>query len=158
MNRVRPIVIVAYFSAALALFACAQGTTQTGGGEGGEGGESWGGPGSSSTSSSGSSSSSSSSSGGPTVCEMNSTDCMACSSCSRMTADGLCQSVFQDCLNNTECVDFAACINDCASGDTLCYSDCESFYPAGMVIFDVYASCVICQDCYVDCDGASACM
>jgi hypothetical protein len=155
MNRIRPVVIVAYVSAAIALFACAQGSTQTGGGEGGEGGESWGGPASSSSSGSTSSSSSSSGSGGPTVCDTTSLDCTACIDCSRGTADGLCTGVFQNCQNSTDCLDFAGCINTCPDGDTTCYTECEGAYPTGLSIFNVYLKCVLCQDCYGICEGAT---
>jgi hypothetical protein len=65
---------------------------------------------------------------------------------------------YDDCLANTDCVEFATCIQNCTAGDTACYSDCESFYPAGIPPFDTYVSCVICTDCYVKCDGATDCI
>lgn len=141
---------------ALVLFACAQGTTQPNGGGDGEGGDSWGGPGSSSSASG---SSSSGAGGAPvaTTCDMKSADCTACASCSRGTADGLCVSQYDACLADFDCVDFATCLQNCASGDTVCYSDCESFYPAGIPPFDTYVLCVACTDCYVNCDGATSC-
>jgi hypothetical protein len=60
-------------------------------------------------------------------------------------------------LADTNCFDFATCISNCASGDTVCTSNCESSYPTGVPIFDTYASCVICQDCYGICGGAMSC-
>lgn len=151
MNFIRPREISVYVMAACTVIACAQGTTSTGGG--GAGGEdTWGSPASGS-----SSSSSSSGSGGPTTCDMNSVDCPECIACSRGTADGLCGKQYNDCLANMECVNFASCISECADGDTACTSTCEGLHPTGIPIFDVYASCVICQDCYGMCDGASAC-
>ena len=159
MNFIRPREIFVYVIAACTVFACATGSTNTGGG--GEGGDdSWGGPSSSSKSSSGSGggSSSSSGSGGPTVCDSTSADCSTCITCSRTGADGLCGKPYNDCLANTDCTDFATCVANCADGDMVCTSNCESFYPTGVPIFDAYASCVICQDCYVICDGASSCM
>lgn len=153
--RLREVVVCVV--AACSVYACATGTTSPGGdGAGGDGGEEWGGPvGSASSSSSGSTSSGSS---GSTVCDTNSADCTACIDCSRKTADGLCVDKYDACLANTDCTAFAQCFSGCADGDTICTSDCESFYPIGKMIFDVYASCVICQDCYVKCDGAGVCM
>ncbi|MBK9258341.1 MAG: hypothetical protein IPM54_00720 [Polyangiaceae bacterium] len=158
MKRIRSMIIVANVSAALALFACAEGSTKQGGGGGDGGDDGWANAASSSSSSSGSGSSSSSGSGGPTVCDTTSADCAACVTCSRESADGLCVDVFQNCVANSACVDFAGCIADCPDGDTVCTTGCEDSYPTGVPIFDVYASCVICQDCYVKCEGAEACM
>lgn len=154
MKPVRPVLILVHLSVALALFACAEGSTKIGGSGGGGGDGTWGGSSSSSSSGTGSSSSGS---GGLTVRDAKSADCSACVTCSRESADGLCTGVFQDCLDNTACVDFAGCLADCADGDTVCTSNCESYYPAGVSTFDVYASCVVCQDCYVACDGATGC-
>jgi len=150
---------IVYIIAACTVFACATGSTSpSGGGEDGEGGDSWGGqgPSSSASGSSSSGSSGSSGSGGVTTCDMQSADCSTCSSCSRETADGKCGSQYDDCLANSDCVAFATCFSNCPDGDTLCFSDCESFYPVGVSLFDIYATCVICTDCYVKCDGATA--
>ncbi len=156
MNFSWPRETIVYVIAACSVFACATGSTSPsgGGGENGEGGDSWGGSGSSSSVSGSGSSGSSGSSGGMTTCDKNSIDCSSCGSCSRTT--GLCVSQYDDCLANSDCVAFATCISECPDGDTLCYSDCESFYPVGLSLFDVYAECVVCTDCYVNCDGASS--
>jgi hypothetical protein len=158
MNVVRFREIIACIIAACSVYACATGSTSPGGGGGGEGGDSWGGPATGPSSSASGSSGSSSGSSGSTVCDMTTADCTACVTCSRESADGICVDVFNDCLNDTNCVDFASCINTCADGDTVCTTGCEDAYPTGVPIFDTYASCVICQDCFVKCDGASACM
>lgn len=154
MDFIRPREIALYVIAACSVFACATGTTAPkGGGDGGD--DTWGG---SVASSSSSNSSSSSSSGGATKCDASASDCTTCRDCSRAMPDGLCVTEYDNCNNSAECVDFATCINNCADGDTVCYDDCGSFFPSGKTTFDLYASCVICTDCFVKCDGASACM
>lgn len=163
MNVVRFREIIACMIAACSVYACATGSTSPGGGGGGEGGDSWGGPTSgpsSSASGSSGSGSSGSSSGlpGSTVCDTTAADCTTCVDCSRESADGICVDVFNDCVNDANCVDFASCLTTCADGDTVCTTGCEDAYPTGVPIYDTYASCVICQDCYVKCDGASVCM
>jgi len=164
MDVVRVREIIVCILAACTVYACATGTSSPGGGgEGGEGGDSWGGPASGSTTSGSGSSgsgSSGSSSGSPgsTVCDLTSLDCPTCVTCSRESADGLCVDVFNDCLADMNCVDFASCINACADGDTVCTTGCEDTYPTGVPIFDTYASCVICQDCYTNCGGVDVCM
>jgi hypothetical protein len=158
MNVVRLREIIVCIMAACSVYACATGSTSPPGGEGGEGGDGWGGPTSGPSSSASGSSGSSSGSSGSTVCDTKSTNCQDCVTCSRESADGICVDVFNDCLADQNCVDFATCISGCADGDTLCTSGCEDSYPTGVPIFDVYASCVICQDCAINCDAANACM
>jgi hypothetical protein len=162
MNVVRFREVIACIIAACSVYACATGSTSPSGGGGGEGGDSWGGPATGSSSSasgsSGSGSGSSGSSSGGTVCDTTSADCTACVTCSRDPADGLCASQWDACLNDFDCYDFLTCLQACPSGDTVCTGNCESVYAAGVPLFDVYASCVICQDCFVKCDGAGACM
>jgi hypothetical protein len=164
MDVVRVREVIVCILAACTVYACATGSTSpTGGGEGGEGGDSWGGPANGSTTSgsgsSGSGSSGSSSgSSGSTVCDTTSTDCPSCATCSREGIDGLCVTDYNNCVNDFDCYDFLSCLASCPSGDTACTDSCEITYAAGIPLFDTYASCVICNDCYVKCDGASVCM
>ncbi|MDC0742679.1 hypothetical protein [Polyangium mundeleinium] len=161
MMSARSIFVIACSFLALNVFACATGSTGGVGGGGGEGGDDWGGPGpSSSSSSSGSGGSGGSGGGGVpmTTCDMNSMDCSTCSACSGTTADGLCNAETQACNNSIDCGDFLTCIDGCADGDSACYTSCETAYPTGYSIFNDYASCVICNDCYVRCNGADSCI
>ncbi len=152
MHVIRPRELIVAMFAMSSVFACATGGPNGPDGAGGQGGDEWGG----STASS-SSSSSSSSSGAP-VCDTISTTCSACTDCSRKSADGLCVDKYNDCLGNMPCFEYAKCVGNCMDGDKVCLSNCESFYPTGIPIYDAYVSCVLCQDCYVKCDGASVCM
>ncbi|HVK71066.1 MAG TPA: latent transforming growth factor beta-binding protein, partial [Polyangium sp.] len=77
---------------------------------------------------------------------------------SRESADGLCSSEYAACVDSIDCGDFLTCANGCAEGDSACYTSCETSYPTGSSIFNDYASCVICNDCYVLCDGAGSCI
>lgn len=150
----RSILAAAFASLVLSLFACAKGTTGGVGGAGG--GEQWTtGPTTTSSSSSGAGGKGGS---GPTYCDTNSVDCTACIDCSRKTADGLCQQVYNDCLAEIDCTDYSTCLNGCAQGDTACQMACDSMHALGSQLFGIYASCVICQDCYALCDGATSCM
>ncbi|HVK84359.1 MAG TPA: hypothetical protein VM513_09640 [Kofleriaceae bacterium] len=88
---------------------------------------------------------------------MTTSDCSTCSACSRETANGLCSSEYAACIDSLDCGYFITCIDGCADGDTACFTSCETSYPTGESIFNDYASCVICNDCYVRCDGASSC-
>lgn len=155
MKFISPRETIVYVIAACSVFACAKGSTDPTGGGGGEGGDdNWGGQASSSSASGSGSSGSSSGSGGVTKCDMSSADCSSCGACSRET--GKCVSQYADCAASTDCMDFVSCAANCADGDTLCFSDCQSFYPSGASIFDTYVECVVCTDCYVNCDGATA--
>lgn len=149
----RPLIVAAFAGLSLSLFACARASTGGGGGSGGE--EDWttAGP----TGSSSGTGSTGSGGGGATFCDTKSADCTACIDCSRGTADGLCQAVYNDCLNEVDCTDYSTCLNACAQGDTLCQMNCDSVHSLGSSLFGTYASCVICQDCYVLCDGATSC-
>lgn len=155
MHFVRPRELVVAIFAMGSMFACATGGPSGPDGSGGQGGDDWGG---STTTSSSSSTSSSSGSSGNSVCDTTSPTCTACTDCSRKSADGLCVDKYNDCLGNMPCFEYAKCVGTCMDGDKVCLSNCESFYPTGIPIYDAYVSCVICQDCYVKCDGASVCM
>ncbi len=163
MIRIRPLHILFYVGTIVALVACATGTEKPTGdnGEGGEGGD-WGGGATSSSSSSGGTAGGGTGGGGgsvtpTTTCDINAADCTACITCSRETADGLCNVEAQNCFNDIECTDYIACFQACADGDTACLNSCDAIYPSGLDLFNVYASCVICKDCPVNCDAATAC-
>lgn len=148
----RSILAAAFASLALSLFACAKGLTGGVGGAGG--GEEWStGPTTTSSSSSGGQGGS-----GATFCDTNSTTCGQCEDCSKLTADGLCQVPYNDCQNEIDCTDYITCLNGCAQGDTACQTSCDTAHSLGSQLFGIYASCVICQDCYVVCGGADVCM
>jgi len=166
MMSARSIFAIACSFLALTVFACAKGSTGGAGGSGGEGGDDWGGQGpgpSSSSSGSGGTGGGTGGTGGTggggnnTVCDTTSADCSTCSTCSRETADGLCNAEFAACIDSLDCNDFLTCVQGCPDNDDVCYTSCESSYPTGAAIFNDYASCVICGDCYVRCDGANAC-
>lgn len=57
-----------------------------------------------------------------------------------------------------ECLDFETCVQACAQNDQACIDNCIALYPNGSSEYIDYLSCVICNACYNDCDGASSCM
>ncbi|HRI64129.1 MAG TPA: hypothetical protein PK156_07820 [Polyangium sp.] len=150
--RPRAIVVIGIIAASSA-FNCGDGTDQGAGGAGGEGQSSSG------SNSSTSSNSSSSSTGSPlSTCDTKSSNCASCVECSRNSADGLCVSKYDTCLGNAACYAYGMCVAMCMDGDAACKSLCESDNPTGVPIYDAYVTCVVCQDCYVQCDGAGSCM
>ena len=70
----------------------------------------------------------------------------------------MCANQYDACVNSLDCGDYDYCISLCATNDTLCYDDCSFYYPVGEQEWLTWATCVVCTDCYVDCDGASACL
>ena len=152
MNSLRLRGIIVGLIVACSTSNCGEGTEQGSSGAGGEG------QGSSGSSSASSSSSSTTSSGGMTKCDTQATSCAGCVECSRKSADGLCVTKYNNCLDSQACYAYAMCVATCIDGDAACKSLCEDHNPTGVPIYDVYVTCVVCQDCYLICDGASACM
>jgi hypothetical protein len=153
MHHTRLVCAATCLAVLLGLFACARGTGRGDGDDDddGAGGGAWGAGSGVSTSTSTSTSGSTGS--GTSLCDGMAV-CATCAECSRNS--GACAPLWSNCSNNLDCVDYNNCVAGCADGDTLCLTDCDSFYPAGSEVFGIYADCVVCQDCYVDCEGATA--
>ena len=149
-----------------ALVACG---SSTGGGGGGGGGVGGGGTGGSATTSSSSSStstsssststsSSSSSSSGSASCDGTAPDQTACgdsqNGCVACALAGGCSANYQACIADQDCVAFVQCINPCT--DQACFDACAQTSPGGAQIYNTLSMCVVCQECYVVCDGAAS--
>jgi len=75
-------------------------------------------------------------------------DCFACQECA---VGGLCAGALAACQNNTECTSFWDCLSQCQ--DQACVDVCAQTYPSGAQLYDEMAQCVLCDQCYGDCDG-----
>jgi hypothetical protein len=109
--------------------------------------------GTTSTTNSTSQSTSSTSSGGGGCdnqgdCGDSSTGCIGCA------LEGNCADELDDCSNSFDCIDFANCIEPCV--DQSCFDNCFNSYPTGGDIYNTLLICVICDECYNDCDGAGS--
>ena len=82
----------------------------------------------------------------------NTGDCESCADCAR---DTVCASEYNACANSNQCVDYSWCIDACDQFDDDCFDDCETAYPDGYPLFWIYISCMYCDACYYDCDGAA---
>ena len=94
-------------------------------------------------------SASKSASSGSSACD-NTGTCATCRTCA-ISAE--CSSVYDTCVNDSDCLDYNACIEPCTSGDDACFDACASLYPFGEQEFFEYAFCLICTACYTDCEG-----
>jgi hypothetical protein len=67
-----------------------------------------------------------------------------------------CLAEYDTCNANPECFALYECRIDCSIEDTACYDQCEADHPGGVDdLYTLYA-CILCQACYLDCDGASS--
>jgi hypothetical protein len=104
---------------------------------------------SSSASTASSGSSASSSGAGPVdpagVCDGagNCDDCIACA------VQGACEDLADACKQDLGCLAFMDCLGYCA--DDACVADCADGNEEGAQIFEEAATCVICQQCSLDC-------
>ncbi len=100
------------------------------------------------TTSTTSSSSGSSGCDGSGTCGDSTSGCIGCA-----LADN-CADEYDFCAATQDCIDFATCASSCA--DQSCYDDCASTYSYGASIYNDLLVCVICEECYSDCDGAGS--
>jgi hypothetical protein len=77
--------------------------------------------------------------------------------CAACAFDGPCNLEYLLCTSDFECFFYSDCISFCDPNDSICFSDCEFFYPIGALEYLSLLSCVICDACYDDCGGAQAC-
>ena len=75
--------------------------------------------------------------------------CIACS----FQSD--CAEPYNTCTSGNECIDFSNCINNCG-GTPDCNDTCAAENPVGAQQYTDLVYCVICWDCYNDCNGISA--
>ena len=96
--------------------------------------------------------------GGPMVCDTGDPSGASCgdtaSGCVACALGGDCSDELATCQADQTCVDFANCIDPCM--DQTCFDDCTTQFPAGADIYNNILLCVFCDQCFVDCDGASA--
>ncbi|WP_156041471.1 hypothetical protein [Chondromyces apiculatus] len=84
-------------------------------------------------------------------------ECSQDSACGTCAIDfgGPCYDEFVACASDTECVNFAVCINNCSNGDFDCEDACVAAYPGSVSTYDETQFCVICTACPLACDAAS---
>lgn len=81
-------------------------------------------------------------------CGDSTTGCIVCS------LGGNCSDVYEACVYEQDCVDYSGCINAC--GDQACKDQCAAAHPTGVDIYTTLLVCILCEECYNDCQGASA--
>lgn len=81
-------------------------------------------------------------------------DCNTCVACADQ---GACSPLLDACNVNADCIALWDCLSACAPGDDVCVNDCYASYPAGESDYIAYLSCLICNECFYDCEGAGQC-
>jgi len=87
--------------------------------------------------------------GGSGMCD-GTGDCEACENCA---TSGGCQNELNACDSDAECMALIACYETCV--DEACILMCNAMYPNGVLLYEVLTECVLCDECPLDCDGAS---
>ncbi|MBI4705945.1 MAG: hypothetical protein HY744_33040 [Deltaproteobacteria bacterium] len=88
----------------------------------------------------------------PTATCDGSGDCGSCSSCA---IDGACSDTYWACINFKDCYALLDCFNACA--DDPCYQNCFDEHPDGQKYYLDLIYCVVCAQCFFDCDGGQWC-
>lgn len=83
---------------------------------------------------------------------------------------GNCAGPTAACQQSQECNGFIACLEECGNkcgNDDWCFNECAQGpdgtggcvgqYPEGMELYMELVYCVICDECYEDCDGDEWC-
>ena len=86
---------------------------------------------------------------GPMSCDGQG-DCNACLSCG---IGSVCADLWNKCQTFQPCNQLLGCLNGCM--DTQCNQKCAQAFPDGVDLYNQMASCLICDACYGDCDGAT---
>jgi hypothetical protein len=77
-----------------------------------------------------------------------------CGQCASQAVQNVCAQQAQSCINDPNCANVGACVQNCAPNDILCVANC---YQQASQLLDILAECVVCQECPVDCDGLWTC-
>lgn len=77
-----------------------------------------------------------------------------CAQCSADATAGVCGQAAEQCLQDPNCANVAACVQACPPNDPMCLATC---YSQASQVLDVLAECVVCQECPVECAGAWQC-
>jgi hypothetical protein len=85
-----------------------------------------------------------------TSCGDQTSGCVACAEAF------MCKSQLNQCNMSLQCRQYGQCIAQCAQGDDACVSDCAFQFPDGSSKYDELLTCVICENCPVQCEAASA--
>lgn len=80
--------------------------------------------------------------------------CESCAECSQSGPPGTCMDESAACGSSQACLDFYNCIAPCETNE--CVEACQTTYPEGSDLYIEFVACVLCNDCYVVCDGAGA--
>jgi len=88
---------------------------------------------------------------GPGMCDGQG-DCSACVQCSIATN---CADLWDKCNAFDPCNGLLNCLPQCT--DDACFQKCLDVFADGIDLYNATASCIVCKDCFGDCDGASQC-
>ena len=92
-----------------------------------------------------------STSSGPMVCDDSGICGDSTFGCFGCALAGECAGLYDDCAADSECTAVSDCIGAC--GDQACVDQCATDHPAGAAAYEALLVCVICDQCYNDCDG-----
>lgn len=83
------------------------------------------------------------------VCDSGSTGCVTCAN------EGSCADELAACTIDDGCFYFTQCVVSCEDGDHVCVNACEERQPGGAALYRDYDNCLMCEECYFSCGGAS---
>ncbi|AUX42558.1 latent transforming growth factor beta-binding protein [Sorangium cellulosum] len=90
---------------------------------------------------------------GAASCDAPDVSCDACNECANEAG---CADELDACIIDDFCALFVECMASCGDNDA-CLEDCAAAYPSGSDLYADYATCVMCDECYVSCGGALSC-
>jgi hypothetical protein len=76
------------------------------------------------------------------------------SGCISCAVNDPCFPHLEACQTDQACIDYVTCVDPCP--DQACADNCAENFPAGAQIYNDLVNCVICEQCYNDCDGAGS--
>jgi len=77
-----------------------------------------------------------------------------CAGCAAQATQAVCGPQALACLQDPNCANAAACVQNCAPTDAMCIAAC---YQQGAQVLADLADCVVCQECPTECAGAWPC-
>ncbi|MBL9026245.1 MAG: hypothetical protein JNL21_28885 [Myxococcales bacterium] len=84
---------------------------------------------------------------------IDSIECQDCQSCT-FAPGGLCEDELLTCQGGT-CYSYIDCISNC--GGPGCEEQCQMMYPDGAAQYQALFQCVVCVDCFNNCEGFNYC-
>jgi hypothetical protein len=77
-----------------------------------------------------------------------------CNTCGNCAINAQCFAEMSGCINDADCSGLIDCLGSCQ--DDVCANACVDARPAGMQLYMALITCVLCDACLSDCQGASS--